>query len=172
MIGIGYEEKRPLTLTGGLGFFGGPGNNYSLHAIATLAEAISKGQYTTGMITSLGWFFHKNAVGIYSATPRDTNLCQYDLEDETDYLAGDHPVRIEKRVSGKGIIETYTIIYSKDGSPSYAVVYGKTDQGLRFIAQTPKDLDVFSALSTINHVGKSVRMKHDEAIGRNIAELI
>jgi acetyl-CoA C-acetyltransferase len=172
MIGLAHEEKRPLTLTGGLGFFGGPGNNYSLHAIATLADAISRGQYSTGMITSLGWFFHKNAVGIYSATPKETNLSQYDLEDEKECLVGDPPVPIEKHVSGKGIIETYTIIYSKDGSPSYGVVYGKTEQGFRFIAQTPKYPDVFEALSSQNQVVRDVRLSHDATKNLNIAELL
>jgi acetyl-CoA C-acetyltransferase len=172
MIGLKDDEERPLTLTGGLGFFGGPGNNYSLHAVATLAEAISKGNFRTGMITSLGWFFHKNAVGIYSTTPNETTLSQYDLEDETNYIVGDDPVSIETRVSGDGIVETYTIIYSKDSRPSYAVVYGKTDQGFRFIAQTPKDPDVFDALATQNQIGRMVRLKHDKTNDRNTAELI
>lgn len=172
MIGLKNDEKRPLTVTGGLGFFGGPGNNYSLHAVATLAESISHGKFTIGMITSLGWFFHKNAVGIYSASPKETDLFRYDLEDEKDFLVGDEPVSIATNVSGKGVIETYTIIYSKDGHPSYAVIYGKTDEGLRFIAQTPTDTDIFNALSAQNQVGKTVRLKHDETIGRNIATLM
>lgn len=172
MIGLKNDEKRPLTLTGGLGFFGGPGNNYSLHAVATLVESISQGKATTGMITSLGWFFYKNAVGIYSATPKETTLSQYDLADEKDFLVGSNPVSIAKLVSGKGIIETYTIIYAKDGSPSYAVVYGKTDKWLRFIAQTPAEPDVFDALSTQNQVGRAVRLTHDASQNRNIAELI
>ncbi|NED69845.1 acetyl-CoA acetyltransferase, partial [Streptomyces sp. SID10244] len=33
-LGITGDDARGLTLTGGLPFFGGPGNNYSLHAIA------------------------------------------------------------------------------------------------------------------------------------------
>ena len=35
-LGIELDDPRGLTITGGLPFFGGPGNNYSLHAIATL----------------------------------------------------------------------------------------------------------------------------------------
>ena len=33
-LGLGPDDPRGLTLTGGLPFFGGPGNNYSMHAIA------------------------------------------------------------------------------------------------------------------------------------------
>ena len=38
-MGIDPVTDRSLTLTGGLPFFGGPGNNYSMHAIA---EAITR----------------------------------------------------------------------------------------------------------------------------------
>ena len=34
-MGIKDNDSRPLTVTGGLPFFGGPGNNYSMHAIVS-----------------------------------------------------------------------------------------------------------------------------------------
>ena len=37
---IPAEDPRPLTLTGGLPYFGGPGNNYSMHAIAAAVERV------------------------------------------------------------------------------------------------------------------------------------
>jgi acetyl-CoA C-acetyltransferase len=171
MLGIEKSDPRPLTLTGGLGFFGGPGNNYSLHAIATLAEAISRGLYNHGLITSLGWFMHKHAAGVYSATPGDTRLQYADLEDEKDFLAGGDPVPAVEEASGQGEIETYTMIYKRDGTPAYGVIYGKTDRGFRFVAQTPRDPDLFKALSTENQVGKKVRLQFDVGKRRNIAEL-
>ena len=42
-LGIDGDDPRGLTLTGGLPYFGGPGNSYSLHAIAeTVAEMRDK----------------------------------------------------------------------------------------------------------------------------------
>ncbi len=67
MAGLTDNDPRPLTLTGGLGFFGGPGNNYNLHAVATLAEQIAGNQYRTGLVTALGWFMHKHAAGVYTS---------------------------------------------------------------------------------------------------------
>src|SRR3546814_14963988 len=45
-LGIDWH-KTPCTVTGGLPFFGGAGNNYSMHAIATMAERLraSPGDY-------------------------------------------------------------------------------------------------------------------------------
>jgi acetyl-CoA C-acetyltransferase len=40
-IGLSASDPHGLTLTGGLPFFGGPGNNYSMHAIAE-APAVAK----------------------------------------------------------------------------------------------------------------------------------
>lgn len=172
MLGIRKSDPRPLTLTGGLGFFGGPGNNYSLHAIATLAEAISHGIYNNGLVTSLGWFMHKHAAGVYSAYPQNTGLQYHDLDDENDFLAGEEPVKIAEEVSGKGEIETYTIICSKDGVPAYAVIYGKTNKGFRFIARTRHDPNIFKALSTQRYVGRQVHLKYDADKKLNIAELL
>ena len=39
-LGVALDDPRRLTVTGGLPFFGGPGNNYSMHAIATVADRL------------------------------------------------------------------------------------------------------------------------------------
>ncbi len=172
MLGLPDGDKRPLTLTGGLGFFGGPGNSYSLHAVVTLAEAISRGDFENGMVTALGWFMHKHAVGIYSARPAITGLHRHDLEDEKDFLAGEEPVKIMEKASGRGVVETYSVYYSRDQQPTRAVIYGKTDQGLRFVARPPSTPDIFKLLTTRNQVGRPVRLRHDPLENENIAEFV
>jgi Thiolase-like protein type 1 additional C-terminal domain len=42
-LGLAFDDPRGLTVTGGLPFFGGPGNNYSMHAIA---ETVQRATYT------------------------------------------------------------------------------------------------------------------------------
>merc|ERR1712176_1652394 len=39
-IGIDYSDGYKLTVTGGLPFHGGPGNNYSLHGIVAMVEKL------------------------------------------------------------------------------------------------------------------------------------
>lgn len=172
MLDLNEDDPRPLTLTGGLGFFGGPGNNYSLHAIATLADSISNEKAENGMVTSLGWFMHKHAAGIYSAEPGNSNIGYQDLEDEKECKVGSQPVKIIDEAYGEGFIETYTVIYSRDGSPSYAIIYGKTKEGLRFVAQNHPEPDMIKALESENRVGATIRLKHDASQGKNIAWLI
>ena len=172
MLELKQNDPRPFTVTGGLGFFGGPGNNYSLHAVATMVEMIAEGRINNGLVTALGWFMHKHAAGIYSATPAETDLSQHDLEDAKAPLTGSQPVPIAEKVTGKGRIETYTVIYKKDGTPDYSVIYGTTEKGLRFIANTDTDLETIIALTTKNQVGKSVQLRYDDQKRRNLAQLL
>jgi acetyl-CoA C-acetyltransferase len=169
MIGIPEDDPRPQTLTGGLGFFGGPGNNYNLHAVATLCGKIAAGELTTGLTTALGWFMMKHAAGVYSALPPKHDLSHHHSEDLEDRLAGPPPVEIDDAPEGGGIIETYTIVYNRDMRPAYAVIYGITDGGKRFIARTPEDKAVFRALATACRIGDAVRLETDTATGLTVA---
>jgi acetyl-CoA C-acetyltransferase len=124
------------------------------------------------MITGIGWFMHKHAVGIYSSVPRETGLRSHDLADEKDPVVGNEPVKQIEEASGKGFIETYTVIYSRSGRPEKAVIYGMTEKGYRFVAQTPERSEIFKALATENHVGKAVRLSHDSRKRLNVAEVL
>lgn len=170
MIGIREDDPRPLTLTGGLGFFGGPGNNYSLHAVATLAEKITQGEYSKGLVTALGWFMHKHAAGIYGSEPKTRDIGQDPIQDQKSPLAGEAPERIREEVSGPGLIETYTVIFSPDQTPSYGLIYGKTKDNHRFIARTRRDPDIFKYLMQKSRVGERVKLRFDRAAHINLAE--
>ena len=171
MIGIADDDTRPLTLTGGLGFFGGPGNNYSLHGVATLAERISTGKKSTGLVTALGWFMHKHAAGVYGSKPSKGEFKDHDIADQKNSFVGNDPVRIKDQVNGPGTIETYTIVYTINHEPSYAVLYGKTRDNFRFIARTQNHPDIFKQLASENMVGQKVNIAFDPSRNMNIADL-
>ncbi len=65
-----FGDARPLTVTGGLTFAGGPGNNYVTHSIATLVERLREDPDALGLATAVGWYLTKHAVGIYGARSR------------------------------------------------------------------------------------------------------
>lgn len=69
-LGLAIDEPgRPLTVTGGLTFAGGPGNNYTSHAVATLLPLLRADPEAYGLATAVGWYLTKHAVGVYSARP-------------------------------------------------------------------------------------------------------
>ncbi len=70
--GIAGDDPRGLTLTGGLPYFGGPGNNYVMHSIAEAIGRARKSPGQRGLVTANGWFLTKYAMGIYSTdAPKD-----------------------------------------------------------------------------------------------------
>lgn len=70
-------ESRSLTVNGGLTFFGGLGNKYSMHGIASTIERIRDNKNDYGLVLANGGWMSKEAAGVYSSSrysqrwPRD-----------------------------------------------------------------------------------------------------
>src|SRR5690606_7863401 len=63
------DPQRPLTETGGLTFFGGPGNNSGTHGTIGVARALREaGPGEFGISSSLGWYATKHAIGLYGSS--------------------------------------------------------------------------------------------------------
>jgi len=138
-LGIAPDDPRPLTVTGGLPYFGGAGNNYSMHAIASMVRALRARPTARGLVAANGGFLSKYSVGVYSATPKPwTGFDSKSLQAEVDAwpapaLAGGEPAA--------GVIQTYTIDYAQ--TPPKAVVIGARDgEGARFVAMSDEPATV------------------------------
>lgn len=133
-LGLAADDPRGLTVTGGLPYFGGPGNNYSMHAIATMVEKLRGRSGTYGFIGANGGLLSKYAAGVYSTIPTPWKTCDCaDLQMRVDTQKAP-PVAYE--ADGDGTVETYTIVYQK-GQPASGVVIGRLERtGERFIART------------------------------------
>ncbi|MFT4563368.1 MAG: acetyl-CoA C-acetyltransferase, partial [Gammaproteobacteria bacterium] len=171
-LGIAEDDPRALTQTGGLGFFGGPGSNYAFHGIASLAENIAEGKLRSGMASAIGWFMHKYSAGIYSADPATVDHTSADVEDLENPGAGDLPVPCMESTSGRGTLETYTVIYARDQSPERSLLYGTTDDGLRFVANGDPDPEIFDRLTNSNQIGARVSLSNDKQTNINRATLL
>ena len=62
-LGIATGDRRALSVTGGLPYFGGPGNNYTTHAIGTVTDILRGSAGGLGLVSGLGWFITKHASG-------------------------------------------------------------------------------------------------------------
>ena len=69
-LGLAIDDPdRPLTLTGGLTFGGGPGNNYATHGIAQAVGALRRAPDSAALVSGLGWYATKHSLGVYAARP-------------------------------------------------------------------------------------------------------
>ncbi|HEY1427053.1 MAG TPA: acetyl-CoA acetyltransferase [Caulobacteraceae bacterium] len=129
-LGLATDDPRGLTLTGGLPFFGGAGNNYSMHAIAAMVRALRAAPGGYGLVGANGGFLTKYSVGVYSTSPApwrgfDSSALQREVDGwAAPTLAPDY--------SGEARIETYTIDYASKAPRG--VIIGRTPGGARFAA--------------------------------------
>ena len=73
---ISQDDPRGLTITGGLPYFGGPGNNYVTHSIAEMIDKVRSRPGSKGLITANGNYITKQSAGIYSTEPIKTHFLQ------------------------------------------------------------------------------------------------
>ncbi|HXC51351.1 MAG TPA: acetyl-CoA acetyltransferase [Candidatus Limnocylindrales bacterium] len=151
-LGIAEDDPRGLTLTGGLPYFGGPGNNYSLHGIAAMVEALRSRPGANGLVTANGWYLTKHAAGVYSSAPPSRPALA-----EPPASASRHegqPVEVAKEPSGKAVVETYTVVCGKSGEPQTGIVLGRLATGARFLAHTPDDPALLEEWMTNEAIGR------------------
>ena len=124
---LGIPEGRPLTVTGGLTFGGGPMNSYTLHAIARMAEVVRTDRGSTGLVSGNGGWLAKHAFAIYSSEPPKFGFRYENLQAQADAF----PLR-EALVDWEGpvTLEAYTVAHQK-GQPRIAHVACLTDAGQR-----------------------------------------
>ncbi|MEL6414142.1 MAG: acetyl-CoA acetyltransferase [Pseudomonadota bacterium] len=127
VLGIDHKtETRPLTLTGGLPFFGGPGNNYSMHGIVSMTDWLRNNPGAQGLVLANGGWMTKEAVGIWSTRKPDAFT-------PVEAMAKPSEKASLIETASTGEIETYTVTYGKDG-PMSGIIFARTESGERFIA--------------------------------------
>jgi len=60
---------RSLTVTGGLPYHGGPGSNYSTHALAAMAEVLRRDPGTFGLVSGVGMHMTSHSASLWSTRP-------------------------------------------------------------------------------------------------------
>jgi acetyl-CoA C-acetyltransferase len=154
-IGLAEDDPRAFTVTGGLPYFGGPGNNYAMHAIAAMVERLRTMPGSLGLVTANGNYVTKHAAGLYSTTAPGGPWQREDpsiLQRELDALPR---ASFTEKPNGRAGIETYTVIHSKTG-PELGIVVGRlAESGARFIANTQNDPALFADLETRDALGRS-----------------
>ena len=147
-----------MTVTGGLPFFGGAGNNYSTHAIASLVKTLRADQGAFGLILANGGFMSKESVGIYStAQPGSWKAVSSDAEQKQIEARPDMKLLNE---DCEAVLEGYCIKQGRHG-PEQGYVIARSGEG-RVIANISKDhRATLQALSqTDKAVGQTVNIIH------------
>jgi acetyl-CoA C-acetyltransferase len=156
---LGLPLDRPLTLTGGLTFAGGPFNSYVLHALATLVTRLRERPDERGLVTSVGGFFSKHATGVYGKEPLATGFAFADLAESVRALQsrpfdGGH--------AGEAEVESYTVV-AEAGRLTHAIVACRTPRGARAWARA-SDPGLAARFAAEDLCGVTVRVGGDREL--------
>lgn len=160
-LGIALDDSRGLTVTGGLPYFGGPGNNYVSHSIAVMVDRCREDPKGIGLLTGLGWYTTKHSIGIYSsALPRqrfaraDAAAEQARIDAMAVAVAGNDDLDGEAVAT----VEAMTVVHDRDAGPVSAPAFLNLDDGRRVVAALA-DSTQATALSEAGLVGQKVKVR-------------
>jgi len=153
-------DPRPLTVTGGLGFAGGPGNAYVMRSIAAMVEACRRDPGSLGLVTALGWYATKHAAGLYSTTPNPATP-EFVPRGRTQATVDALPSRRGAGAyTGDAEIEATAIVMDRDGTPAFGLLTLLTPEGARAFANAT-EVDLLRAMTTEPWEGRTVRVRGD-----------
>ncbi len=131
-LGLSVDDPaRPLTVTGGLTFAGGPWSNYVGHSIATMAELLAANPGRRGLITANGGYLTKHSFGVYGTEPPSSAFRWEDTQSAVDR----EPTRVAAvEWEGVGTVEAWTTPFNRDGKPEKAFLAVRTPDERRTLA--------------------------------------
>jgi acetyl-CoA C-acetyltransferase len=160
-LGLAEDDPRGFTVTGGLPYFGGAGNNYVMHSIAEMVTRLRAKPGAYGLVTANGWFATKHACGIYSTKPtRGAWAREAPATYQTEIDAMARP-EVVWEANGPAAIETYTVVHDRATGPKTGIVIGRLGDGKRFVAHTPGDAATLNDLMSKEGVGRPGAVSFD-----------
>jgi acetyl-CoA C-acetyltransferase len=122
-----FDSSFIPSLTGGLTFGGGPGNNYVTHSICSMVDTLRANPDRQGLVTALGWFCTKHSWGTYATSPPAKGFRHDQPQEKVDRL----PRCVSERRDGAVTVESYTVTHARDGSPERLIVAARTNDEVR-----------------------------------------
>jgi acetyl-CoA C-acetyltransferase len=136
---LGLPAERPASIIGGLTFAGGPIGNYMSHAIAGTVEALRRGGRRALLFGNGGFATHNHSIVLTAEPLATTRFPQaFDRQARADAMRGPVPP-LNEDYAGPGTIETFTVLFDRDGMARVGVIVGRSPAGTRFLAQVPPD---------------------------------
>jgi acetyl-CoA C-acetyltransferase len=170
-LGLALDDPRGFTVTGGLPYAGGPGNNYAMHGVVVMMQRLRETPGSFGLCTANGWYLTKQSTGVYSTRRPSAPFRREDpsvLQARIDALP--RPTVIE-RPSGRGRVETYTVIHDRDGF-RMGIIVGRDEGDRRFAAIIPgTEAQALASLEAREGIGRTGTVARSEDDRRNLFTL-
>jgi acetyl-CoA C-acetyltransferase len=158
---LGFDTRRALTVTGGLGFAGAPVGNAAGQSIAAIVGRVRDGGW--GVVHANGGHATKHAFGVYAAHPPERFVLD-DVQTSVDLQAR---AVLDDGWSGEATVEAATVVFDRHG-PSHALAAvrpaGGRLQAMRGWGRST-DPGIIDRATTTGIAGATVRRSVDGEIG-------
>ena len=151
-LGLDPLDPRGLTVTGGLPFAGGPASNYTLHAVASMAERLRADPGSYGLVTGVGMHLTKHAYTVWSTTPGAPGTPA-----EMPSPAGPNVIGAYE---GDATVASYTVSHGRSGDAESAVLVLDVAHGARAYARV-REPDLLADAESRELVGQRVTVTTD-----------
>lgn len=152
--------ERPLTVTGGMPFSGGPYNNYVFQATCRVAELLRQGNGRTALVSCVSGVLTKQAFGIWSV---DAPSHGFIHEDVSDAVAREmRALEVVEEFSGPASVAGYTVLHGRGQQPR-GVALVDTAQGHRAMATTD-DMALVARMQQEEFVGRVVQVQDNNLL--------
>ncbi len=155
----GLSTQRPLSVTGGLTFSGGPMNSYVLHSTAGMMDRLRADPGSLGLVSSLGGAIAKAAFALYSTRPPEGRLRFADVALQVAEL----PRReFREDYTGEGTLEAYAPTMQGDEATD-ATCTCLLDGGERHFALA-RDPEILARMTSEELCGRRLRVLDGEVV--------
>lgn len=152
---LGIDERRPLTVTGGMAFAGGPLNNFVLQAAVRMAQRLRE-EPGHGLVTAVSGLMTKQGVSLWSSEPGPEGFRSEDVSREAERASPELEVAPEGE--GPARIAGHTVFFDREGRAESAVACVDLADGRRTLAATD-EADWMEAMQREEWNGRRVRVE-------------
>lgn len=132
---LALSRDATITVAGGLSFFGAPLNNYMTHAAAAVVRGLRDHGATALLYGQGGYMTKHHALMLGSRpAPADMLATDYSVQAEADRRRGPVPP-FDTGYRGPAAVETFTVLFGRDGTPLHGVVILRAPTGARLMAR-------------------------------------
>lgn len=166
-LGLGRDDARPVTVTGGLPYHGGPGSGYMTHSIAEMVRVLRADRGALGMTTGVGMANTKHVAGVWSTTPGAPR------PPDTAAVAAalPAPVPIVEHHEGPATVAAYSVVHGRDGAPQWSVLVCDVPGGRAYARVDDDQPEMLRDAEREELVGTTVTLRaqpHESPMGRGV----
>nr|WP_310525478.1 acetyl-CoA acetyltransferase [Polymorphobacter sp.] len=129
---LGLAADAALSVTGGLSFAGAGLNCYMLMATCAMVRSLRERPAARALLYGQGGYVTKHhalVVGSEAAEPASLMMGK-DVQDVAEAARGEVPA-FDGAYAGPATIETFSVVYDREGAASHGSVIGRTPDGAR-----------------------------------------